>query len=114
MIQVVLVFQEKVKSGRQATESCKTIMKVSELISVLSQFEPEAEIVLSSDSEGNEFAPVNEVSQCLYSPHGRGEVYNLNEKTEAGEGAINAIVLYPLDGYSVKQWLRARQARTHS
>ena len=48
------------------------------------------------------------------SPHGRGEVYNLNEKTEAGEGAINAIVLYPLDGYSVKEWLRARQARTHS
>lgn len=89
-------------------------MKVSKLISILSRFEPDAEIVLSSDSEGNGFAPVDEVSQGLYSPSGRGDVYNLNEETEAGEDAINAIVLYPLDGYSVKQWLRARQTRTHS
>lgn len=89
-------------------------MKVNELISILSQFEPDAEIVLSSDSEGNGFAPVDEVSQGLYSPHGRGDVYDPNEKTEAGEDAINAVVLYPLDGYSVKPWLRARQARTHS
>lgn len=89
-------------------------MKVSELISILSQFEPDAEIVLSSDSEGNGFAPVDEVSEGLYSPSGRGELYNLNERAEAGADAINAIVLYPLDGYSVKQWLRARQAQIRS
>ena len=88
-------------------------MNVSELISILNQFEPDAEIVLSRDSEGNGFAPVDEVSRGLYSPHGRGDIYNLDEKTEAGEDAISAVVLYPLDGYSVKQWLRARQARKH-
>lgn len=86
-------------------------MNVGELVSILSQFEPEAEIVLSRDSEGNGFAPVDEVSRGLYSPCGRGDIYNLDEKTEAGKDAISAVVLYPLDGYSVRQWLRARQAQ---
>ena len=89
-------------------------MKVSELISLINQFEPDAEIVLSHDSEGNGFAPVDEVSQGLYSPHGRGDFYNLDERAVAGKDAISAVVFYPLDGYSVRQWLHARQNRTHS
>lgn len=89
-------------------------MKVSELILLLNQLEPDAEIILSRDSEGNEFAPVDEVSQGLYSPHSHGDFYNLNERAEAGEDAISAVVLYPLDGYSVSQWLHARQTQIHS
>jgi len=90
------------------------VINIGELISILSEFEAEVEIVILSDNEGNGFALVNEVSQSLYSPRDCVYIYNVNQSTQAGEDTINAVVLYPLDGYSVKQWLRARQARIRS
>lgn len=89
-------------------------MKVKEFISILSKHNPNAEIIISKDSEGNGFSPIDNIDQVLYSPVGQGDIYNLEEKEGVDENAINAVVLYPLDNYSLKNWQRARQAPKHS
>ena len=89
-------------------------MKISEFIESLSCFPQDAEIILSQDSEGNSFFPVDDVAQVLYSLVGQGDVYNLEEKEAAGENAINAVVLYPLDSYSLGIWQRAQLEQKHS
>lgn len=89
-------------------------MKVNELVLILSKQNPDAEVIISKDSEGNEFSPVDEINPVLYSPIGQGDVYSLEEKGIAGEGVINAVVLYPLDSYSRRNWQRTRQVRQSS
>ena len=89
-------------------------MKVSEFIEALNQFPKDAEIIISSDSEGNNFSPISGFEQVLYSPIGQGDIYNLVEKEVIGENAINAVVLYPLDNYSLRNWQRAQQTQKHS
>lgn len=83
-------------------------MKVAEFIKILRQCSPDAEIMLSKDSEGNGFYPIDEIASVLYSPNAQGDIYNLNERNAAGENAINALVLYPLNSYSLKGWKRAQ------
>ncbi len=41
-------------------------MKVRELIELLEEEDPEAEVVLSRDSEGNDYSPVAEVDDGVY------------------------------------------------
>lgn len=89
-------------------------MKVKDLISTLNEHNPDAEIMISTDSEGNGFSPIDEIEQVLYSPTGQGDIFNLQEKEIIGENAINAIVLYPLDSYSLRNWQRAQQEQIHS
>lgn len=43
-------------------------MKVSELLELLQQEDPEALVVFSKDSEGNEFKFVDEIEACIYVP----------------------------------------------
>lgn len=70
-------------------------MKVVELITSLSKYHPDAEIVLSRDSEGNGFSSVDEVAFGLYTTKGSGEVYRLDEEAIAGREAVKAVILYP-------------------
>lgn len=72
-------------------------MKIIELISQLSKYHPDTEVVMSSDSEGNSFSPLHEVATGLYvaSSNWRGDVYGVHEKNLAGNNARNAVVLYP-------------------
>ena len=47
-------------------------MRVKQLIELLQQCNQEAKVIMSADSEGNAFAPLDEVdAECLYSPEGR-------------------------------------------
>lgn len=89
-------------------------MKVKEFISILSEHNPDAEIIISRDSEGNGFSPIDDVDRVLYSPIGQGDIYSLEEKEVVGENAINAVVLYSLDNYSLRNWQLAQQERIHS
>jgi hypothetical protein len=89
-------------------------MKVKEFIAVLSEHDPEAEIIISQDPEGNGFAPVDDVDSVLYSLTGQGDVYDLKDRETLGENAINAVVLYPLDNYSLKKWQREQLNRKYS
>lgn len=43
-------------------------MKVKELMKLLENFEPETEVVMSSDSEGNSFSPLDSLSTGFYIP----------------------------------------------
>jgi hypothetical protein len=89
-------------------------MKVNDLIELLKSFPPNAEVIISKDSEGNEFSPVDEVSSVLYSPKGNGEVYGQNEREQAGGAAIDAVVVFPLDSYRRKNWNRDEQSQQYS
>jgi hypothetical protein len=88
-------------------------MKVNDLIELLKSFPSDAEVIISKDSEGNEFSPIDEVSLVLYSPNGRGEIYAQNEKELAG-AAIDAVVVFPVDSYTKKIWNRDWQAQQYS
>lgn len=52
-------------------------MKVKELIEELKKFNLEADVILSSDPEGNSHLPVYELSECVYEPTDRGYVENI-------------------------------------
>lgn len=59
-------------------------MKVKDLIKELSKFDGELTIVMSSDSEGNNYSPLDDISIGYYmkeSPYS-GEMYYFNELTE--------------------------------
>jgi hypothetical protein len=70
-------------------------MNVTELIAQLNTYNPDTEIIISRDSEGNGFSPVDEVAFGLYAAKGGGEVYRLDEEGIAGRSAIKAVILYP-------------------
>lgn len=73
-------------------------MKIKDLVKILAEEnDPEKEIVMSKDSEGNAFSPLADVGDGLYASNSTysGEVYNLDEKEDAGEGAKQVLVLWP-------------------
>jgi hypothetical protein len=65
-------------------------MKVKELIKLLFEQEQEAEVVLSSDAEGNGFDFCQDYSNSVAIKD--GEVYDL---AEAPEGSVPCVVLWP-------------------
>lgn len=82
-------------------------MKIRELIAILQQHDPEREVVMSSDAEGNHYAPLVDVSTVAWDAEEREialEPADLtDERREAGfceddvnEDGIPAVVLYPL------------------
>ena len=66
-------------------------MKVSELIKKLKQEDPDSEVVLASDEEGNSFAPLSVVDCAIYDPEEQ-QVYDPDEKDINGKVAV---VLWP-------------------
>lgn len=85
-------------------------MTVGELIELLQKEDPEREVIISMDSEGNEFSPLSDYSPELYVPDSTwsGEIY-LEELTEEdiengyteddvydGTDGVKAIVLWPI------------------
>lgn len=81
-------------------------MKVKELIEILKEFDPEKEIIIGKDSEGNSFSPLDEqIYAGLYCPDSTwsGEFY---EDSTIGDeeyfqpdkdNSIEVICLYPIN-----------------
>jgi len=85
-------------------------MKVKELVNLLEKCDPEAEVIISRDEEGNGFSPLYEVcDNQSYIPDNAysGEIA-LRELTDelinagyseedvyTGEGSVKAVVLWP-------------------
>lgn len=78
-------------------------MKAKELIEIL-QEDPEREVVMASDSEGNSFDGVSQVSTCKYNSEEREiglEKLTLVEKKmgyseeDVMQGGVKAFVLWP-------------------
>ena len=57
-------------------------MKVKELLAELSTLDPEMEVVLSSDSEGNRYSPLYAVAPCLYHAESTYSGYLRDENEE--------------------------------
>jgi len=87
-------------------------MKVKELIDILKLENPDDEVIMSKDEEGNRFSPLSDVELCIYVPESTwcGEVHvreisedmkkqGFTEEDDLyhGENGINAIVLYPIN-----------------
>lgn len=89
-------------------------MKVNDLIELLKSFPLEAEVIISKDSEGNEFSSVDEVSSVLYSPKGNGDIYGQNEGEQARGDVIDAVVIFPVDSYARKNRNRDGQSQQYS
>lgn len=72
-------------------------MKVKELIESFEPGDMEKEVVMSKDGEGNGFSPLADVAEGLYVADSTwsGQVFNEDEKEEAGEDAKDVIVLWP-------------------
>jgi hypothetical protein len=72
-------------------------MKVKELIKILEDLAPGAEVIMSSDGEGNNFSPLAEAcGPYMYTPESTwsGSIEN-EEDVEADEFRGNAVVLWP-------------------
>jgi len=76
-------------------------MKVEDLIETLERLDPELEVVLSSDSEGNSFSPCSEYGIGFYVADSAyyGSFYNdqeeLDEENKSTSDAVQAVVLWP-------------------
>lgn len=82
-------------------------MKVSELIAILSEQDPDAIAIVSSDAEGNHYSPVSSVGEMGYvadTPYsGETYIWELDhDLVEAGfteedthPDAVKALVIYP-------------------
>lgn len=79
-------------------------MKVSELITILKDLDPDTIIVLSQDGEGNNYSPLIAVDKALYVPENTWSGYALfsnNDDYENDEGhftpedAQDAVVFWP-------------------
>jgi len=68
-------------------------MKVGKLVEALQKLNPEHEVIMSSDGEGNNFSPLDSFSKCHYEPLKPwcGEAY-FDEDCEEE----NAICLWPI------------------
>jgi len=84
-------------------------MKVKELKELLAQFNDEDIVILSKDSEGNNFSPLSDIEECSYKAETTwyGEI-GLRELTDEDikngyseedifEDGENAIVLWPVN-----------------
>lgn len=78
-------------------------MKVKKLIELLSALNPELEVVLSKDGEGNEFSPLDEsYSTGQYVPDSTWSGEFRSSQYSVADGGcrrkdINAIVLWPVN-----------------
>ena len=77
-------------------------MKVKELIEVLSGLNPEHEVILSRDSEGNSFSPASSYDLGRYTPESTwsGEWKSSAQSVKEGGCAkkgINAVLLWPVN-----------------
>jgi hypothetical protein len=71
-------------------------VKVKELIAKLGIIDPEYDIIISSDMEGNNFSPLYELSEGMYIPNNdySGDLYE-EEYTDEEEYKPNCVVLFP-------------------
>lgn len=69
-------------------------MKVKEIIDLLSGVDPESEVILSSDGEGNSYSPAWALNEVHYTPLSTwgGEIDNEEEPHPDGN---NAVVIWP-------------------
>lgn len=73
-------------------------MKVKELIEKLSVADQDALVILSRDSEGNGFMPLEDVSlRCVYQMETKrsGEVYFPDDDSELDENSSPAVLMWP-------------------
>lgn len=81
-------------------------MKIRELIDLLNRYDPETEVVVSRDSEGNSFSPVDGYSDGIYVADNTwsGEMYEeeeFDQYVKEGEfsktDAVKAVCLFPVN-----------------
>ena len=77
-------------------------MKVKELIELLSEMNPEHEVVLSKDGEGNGYSPLDGYSTGQYVPDSTWSGEFRSAQFPISDGGcrkkdINAIVLWPVN-----------------
>lgn len=74
-------------------------MKVKELIKQLEKLNTEAEVILSSDAEGNSFHVLDEVSgsskEGLFWDFNNQEWWSAEDETPKPKGAKPAVIFYP-------------------
>ena len=74
-------------------------MKVKQLIKQLQKVNPNFEVVLSKDGEGNSFSPASDIGVYAYTPDNTwsGEIRDLDDELEEDEDkpVANAIVIWP-------------------
>ena len=68
-------------------------MKVNELLARLLTLDPDIEVVMSKDSEGNNFSPCSSAEEAYYVPESTwsGEIHPCKK------GGENCVVLYPIN-----------------
>ena len=88
-------------------------MKVKELIKMLKEEDPEREVIMSKDREGNDYSPLSDFGEGTYVPDSTwsGDIYieELTEELEKEgfteedlgpldiEGRVKALILYPIN-----------------
>jgi len=74
-------------------------MKVKELIKQLKMLNPNFEVILSKDEEGNGYSPASSLVECDYTPENTwsGEAYFEDYEEEDSDYIFepNAVILYP-------------------
>ncbi|MEE9446225.1 MAG: hypothetical protein V3V19_11240 [Cocleimonas sp.] len=72
-------------------------MKIKELIEKLKSCDPEEEVILAKDNEGNGYSPLSNISHDIYRPESTwsGELveYERNRK----DGDIDVVTLWPVN-----------------
>jgi len=73
-------------------------MTVGELIGQLKAMDPKAVLVVSSNSEGNDYSPLSLIYKANYFPltNWSGEVYDY-DKDAQGVDELSAVVLQPVN-----------------
>jgi hypothetical protein len=73
----------------------ETTMKVSKLIEELSTLDPDLEVILSSDPEGNDFSFLDEVAISLFATSGY-EIWTVHpDDADEYEDLKEGVVLWP-------------------
>lgn len=74
-------------------------MKVKDLVAGLSKLDPNLEVVLQKDSEGNGYSPCAGFEPGIYVPDSTwsGEFHNPSDVEDEEISDINAIVLWPVN-----------------
>lgn len=69
------------------------ILNVGELIEVLGEFPKTYHVIISSDSEGNQFSPIYSIEAGTYEPN---EIYNYDNENEIiDDSNLNSVFIYP-------------------
>ena len=74
-------------------------MKVRELMEVLSNVDPEAEVVMSKDAEGNGYSPFSHLWSGCYVAHTTwsGEAFDMSPDECPDGPSVAAIILKPIN-----------------